>query len=813
MSSPNMAKRSNGVCQGSLWRHTTDLKTSRESSRVYEYCVLVGSRLCSYESRQMLDRGRPPVVALSVVGASAVSTDTSSFRLVTNQGTHVHCTAPTSSCRDLWLNALNAGLERRLTDPTSEEPLLTKVKPPSMMRIKKTDHFCHSCGKLERNEFPLVHEAAPLFQYGIEERVDLCAKCANSQIVLDHVQLVKELYASSRQEQRALLEARKICLEQLVKGYCEQMDEENSYMQHVSPKSSWILNQILKQPEFMGCVRVSPTLGSLCDQFSQGILGTLEFVESLDLAVGRRDPALSMLKKEAFRAAGDMGTAMKLLLENALPKQRSDTTELLTCILEFFLDLAEEDELPAVAFFWPQLCHLHLRMLPATDVAELERLELFEDFLLTIATRHSIQLAIELIWSHTADLEDASSPTSLPCCTMRRGAVVRFLCELESLLFDFESGWGGGSVTVGSILSPSPHQVRLLGNCMQDIQIYRRQNTSQLSRSVRLERITKAKESYSPDLIAQEALRIAKNADYLSSHLAFTKRLCDIAERLRFLPLGDRANALRADLSKLNASGGMGGDPLNRVQDTQMRVVRVPTTEGHVFRSKERTPVLLLMEVVEESTDDIVRSVSKDDLVLVDEEQPSAQENAVSVVMNQESEDKEESTESPTSAEEESPVDVARPDDAQSPKSDEKSNADANDTFESQVVDTMDTKPTKSSSEETGSAESDKEESARKLTPTESSEDFESTHTDEASIEAMDEAPSTPPSSPTRTERKTSEDAVSFDLEGSTSWDHGDQPVKRTPKSPFFLISVDTMTTFIVILTLSCFLLYPSQIH
>jgi hypothetical protein len=37
-------------------------------------------------------------------------------------------------------------------------------------------------------------------------------------------------------------------------------------------------------------------------------------------------------------------------------------------------------------------------------------------------------------------------------------------------------------------------------------------------------------EFLSPSNHQIQVLRIAKNADYLSSHLAFTSRLCDIAE-------------------------------------------------------------------------------------------------------------------------------------------------------------------------------------------------------------------------------------------------------------------------------------------
>jgi hypothetical protein len=285
---------------------------------------------------------------------------------------------------------------------------------------------------------------------------------------------------------------------------------------------------------------------------------------------------------------------------------------LLQCILEFLLELIDDGEMNTLAFFWSQLCCIHLRMLPPQDAAALKRVELVEDFLLTVSTRHSIQLAIELIWSHTADLEDSQGlvPTCSRECKRRRVAVIRFICELESLLFDFDSGWGGGTVCVGTVLSPSTHQVKLLANGMQDLQLFRKQAPDRLSRSVRMDKITNQKNSNSapgtipssPQNRAQEALRIAQNADYFSSHLAFTKRLCDIAEKLRFMPVEQRPKALQADLAKLNVSGAMGGDPLNKVRDNHnlSRVVRVPWTEGHVFRSKERTPVLLLMEVVDE---------------------------------------------------------------------------------------------------------------------------------------------------------------------------------------------------------------------
>lgn len=105
----------------------------------------------------------------------------------------------------------------------------------------------------------------------------------------------------------------------------------------------------------------------------------------------------------------------------------------------------------------------------------------------------------------------------------------------------------------------------------------------------------------SPEVLAMEAVRRTSNADYLSCHLSFIKRLCDVAEKLRFLPVNERKAALCTELGKLNASGMMGGDPTNVIKEStegHTRMVRIPIMEGHVFRSKARTPVLLLIETV-----------------------------------------------------------------------------------------------------------------------------------------------------------------------------------------------------------------------
>jgi hypothetical protein len=456
----------------------------------------------------------------------------------------------------------------------------------------------------------------------METRMDLCVNCEEAQGLVAHIQWMEELFTASRQEQEALIKARGAVLKALIPDLTPEgiSSTEPTTRIELSSLSHYQLSCALSSPEFMAYARASPTLDRLRIEFSEGLVGCMELVELLEKSIGIKDGAMAKLKQQALRFNGDMGTALKMLVTHALPNPRHEedddntvdqqSTHLLQCILEFFFDLLEEGELKSVAFFWPQLLNIHLQMLPASNVVSLRRVELMEDFLLTVATQYSVQLAIELIWRHTSDLEDAKT---LPFCAKRRSAVLRFLCELESLLFDFEMGWGGGSVTVGQFLGPSEHQIASMKSGMLAIQSYRLIQPERLSRSNRERKLLRDHEklemgevlSVPAGQLAQEALRVAKNADYLSSHMAFTKRLGDVAFRLFDQPVDRRRPILEAELAKLNASGSMGGDPLNRVKEgsDHTRVVRIPTKEGHVFRSKERTPVLLLVETIDEAAE------------------------------------------------------------------------------------------------------------------------------------------------------------------------------------------------------------------
>lgn len=522
--------------------------------------------------------------------------------MVTYQGTHIYCTASTHQDCETWLASLHAGLEANFSNAAAPE--LPPLLPPSP-KIRGTRRpFCRSCGKAAIGEIAL--QGVPLPQYGRELRTNVCPLCAVAQGVLLDIQRLSNLYCIEMFEQNALETAYEQCHAVLLQK--QQVDDPSS-----------ALLTLVRSPSFGVYRRTCPKVEEQCLLLLGGCSQVPAFLEALHNNF-KEDEELGKLKKQAFRVAGDMGSAMKLLQDYCCPTDDKNGTDMLSYILEFFLDLCEEGELSSVAFFWPQLQCIHLRMLPPENAHDLARVDLMEDFLLTVATKYSVHLALELVWGYSADLEDSlmNANCSAPC-KRRRFSVLRFVCELESLLFDFEHGWGGGSVALRNMVSPSPHQVTLLRLAFLQLQDCRQRKLACLSRSVRMDKLKYTKLSMPPNQASLEALRVARNADYFSSHLSFNRRLGDIAEKMRFMEVEMRAPSLQRELTLLNSSGGMGGDPLNRINTNLIRVVRVPKEEGHVFRSKERTPVLLLMELVEEGVDTPETSPSKSDPDFVEE--------------------------------------------------------------------------------------------------------------------------------------------------------------------------------------------------
>ena len=503
---------------------------------------------------------------------------------------------------------------------------------------------CLSCGRYPPDSAMKPYSGTPLPQYGMENKVNICQPCLIGQGVLRHVSSLTGLYACDAHERVALMKGRDLAAQAVEKVSTEKENGNNQVIQPsnsseclqnvvVTPEMLAAMMKLINGASFLACRRRSCALDYISSQLENGAIGAAEFLELLNeyaheaVASSTLQTETIKMKKEALMVAGDMRAAIKMLHEHALPKSSgngrgvapSSNTEMLSCILEFFLDLCEQGELSSVAFFWPQLCQIHMQMLPATDSESLARIELVEDFLLTVCCRHSVHLGLEIVWSCIADLEDsvghAAHGSSVPAasCRRRRFAVMRFICELESLIFDLDGGWGGGSVSMRGMFAPSDHQSTLIKNAMGILQMHRRFSSHHLSRSSRLDKLNaeaavdeegeEANANMSAECAIDAAKRkyqIARNAEYFSTQLMFCRRLGDIAEKLRFMEVEERVPALENELEIFNASGRLGGDPLNIACDKDSdlaNVLKIPTTEGHVFRSKERTPILLLMEI------------------------------------------------------------------------------------------------------------------------------------------------------------------------------------------------------------------------
>ena len=147
-----------------------------------------------------------------------------------------------------------------------------------------------------------------------------------------------------------------------------------------------------------------------------------------------------------------MSTALKLFHQHALPANEDrgdeDGADMLAVILELFLELCDEGQAGALAFFCTQVCHVHLQMLPATGARQLARAEMVEDFLLTVSARHSVSLALGLSWGLAADLEESLGEGRCGAAARRRRFTFpRFACELESVLFGFDGRWGGSGAS------------------------------------------------------------------------------------------------------------------------------------------------------------------------------------------------------------------------------------------------------------------------------------------------------------------------------------------------------------------------------
>lgn len=300
---------------------------------------------------------------------------------------------------------------------------------------------------------------------------------------------------------------------------------------------------------------------------------------------------------------------------------------ILNWLLSEFLPSAKENDdgnnnFSILSFYMPQILSIHNKMLPPLCATHYIVLDLYEDFLLTLGCS-DVNFALGLVWHLMASLEDESGADY----TRKKFALRRLICEFESVLFGFDNAWGGGSVALlnrnntNLALNPSPDQEILLNERIAELNNLRLKSPFQLSKSTRA------------NLLRGEDDNNVGFCGIYHAQINFQRQLSHIASTLFTLPRGQHSQYLETELQKINESGclgidlGCGGSPVSRIvrlvqhylqsaryvgriranfsffATLTMIRYRVPSTEGHVFRSKARTPVLLLIEVVAEGDD------------------------------------------------------------------------------------------------------------------------------------------------------------------------------------------------------------------
>ena len=639
----------------------------------------------------------------------------------TNTATQTHACLPLTDQQQAQLQLYEANKLAPPTPRVSEQPLdyttlhpiLHSIVAPTPISTQQDStiianvNYCNSCGRLPPEHItarPNYMYGFPMVQYGLENKVaNLCYPCLIAQGVLRHLITTVDIYAADAMDRAAFVTARQLVLDHL-QLLLPEYTPQASRLQLTEDTSINKIMEFLQTPTFVTFRRQSQRLDQCClwlerrvqvlhqdhthihlhELFTDYVaeyIDVLNQQEILNCSTDKQN--IGIMKKEALKVAGDMGTAIKLLYEYAIPHASSEashstvirsslglgdsismshgstSTEMFSSILEFFLDLCKEGQLASIAFYWPQICQIHLQMLPPLDMHSLARVELMEDFLITVSTMHSIHLALELTWNCIADLEESLGPnrdSAAPSCRRRKFAVLRFVSELESYIFDFDGGWGGGSVSLRGLFTPSDHQGTLIRSYMGILQMYRQFSRHFLSCSTRLEKLhsealeyvattTSSRHPLSDDDSHTHAMRNvnkARHAEYFHSQIMFTRRLGDIAEKLRFMDIDSRMSTLQCEIELLNASGRLGGDPINKItqlNDSLINVLQIPSSECHVFRSKARTPILLLMEVEHERsictslsnqrlTEPTETSLKVDDIRLIATEDSDEEEGA-----------------------------------------------------------------------------------------------------------------------------------------------------------------------------------------
>lgn len=462
---------------------------------------------------------------------------------------------------------------------------------------------CPSCGHAYYHS--QMTQNIPLPQFERWDSLAVCRTCFAAQILLVHIRQLRAAFAIG---------------------------------QHYK-KMPYGVNQwsILQEKE------KSPALAAALDLRLQGQITEEDFQEVLrqDVQFRRRKEQEELGDLHCRLIGEPVSSLLRLLLTGSTshdptPHQKLSVAEFqLVCS---YLSNIARDDINQIDFYWPQVLHTYILFGPAPDFEEMLKVELFEEFIVGVCLG-SLLLATRFVWGLLTHIESLSPEYASFSSHNMAGSIAvsppvrlqRFLLELSHQLegpiatvrarrkIRRQSGsaivrpdWARALFIVGGqyqLLKPSACQAVLLKREMMLLQ-HQRLSLHKLE-VVRLQ----AKlgtllegEKLLPCCLSARTRSLAYAGIGFRNQLRFAASLVSLGERVAAVPRAkERLDYARKQLvQKRFVSPNGGFNPVGRASDPVCRVMSLPAHDAYVFNTNERAPLLLVMEVVEETVEKTV---------------------------------------------------------------------------------------------------------------------------------------------------------------------------------------------------------------
>ncbi|GMH52869.1 hypothetical protein TL16_g01329 [Triparma laevis f. inornata] len=493
----------------------------RRSARLWG--VLTGTNLLLYPDENSWLSGSMPLTSLQICSATDPPPQSTSptFTIFTFSRTLVQCTVEKSALTP-WLTSIYNGCAGRITSsnpsktiscqpeishfptptPTPSSPSqktwsYNRLPLKSSSRTCPLTHCtfndsllnqfknCVPCGR-RLSSTVIIPRACPLQQYGFETPCDICIQCFGGQGILNSTSASVLWGVSERYEIKATLSAHSIICAAIGLGVNEpttprsspkkSSQDEEDFVVVQQPKPSRIKEAVEGDKaleEKLSTLKTrSPVLKELMGMLrGENPITDSEFLTRLRQSseeITTPNPSHPFLP-----VAEDLVTTVKAL-EHAATKPGPISS--LKIILNYLLSLCEEqDTIKQVHLFWGQIVNIYGTIVGGVGVEAWRRVEVLEDFLLTVGVKFSEQMGLEMAWYLLGGVGDVRTWRNREFC------VVKFLVEFEAAAKG--KVWGRGEDVVSGRYAPSEHQEKLTHNLIEILGEQRYELNSYLSKS------------------------------------------------------------------------------------------------------------------------------------------------------------------------------------------------------------------------------------------------------------------------------------------------------------------------------------------